>query len=273
MFPKVVFFLLQNASKKSSLSYKRHLLYRITSPIVSHNHHMKPEPDYAFQYNALRTWPINTDHTIKTVIYLALFHIILMILSIPLVTCFEFFWGGVSGGVSCVNERGYIDSISSGFEAYTVATTTLWGVGVSIVSSARFLHTAQVENLRFIVGNLAILISIYSAFLTMRVDVLKELHEIYATCWIVSAFVFHFCVTVHLSKRGIRSVSVWTFAFGIVSGLSFVTSVVVLNLDDHPLELTENELTTLSSVLEISTVLCIFLLDIFQCLQLLGFNL
>jgi hypothetical protein len=234
---------------------------------------MKSNPDYAFQYNALRTWPINTDHTIKIVIYLALFHIILMILSIPVVTCFEGFFGGISGGVSCVNERGYIDSISSGFEAYTVATTTLWGVGVSIVSSARFLHTAQVENLRFIVGNLAILISIYSAFLTMRVDVLKTLHEVYATCWIVSAFVFHFCVTVHLSKRGIRSISVWTFAFGIVSGLSFVTSVVVLNLDDHPLELTENELTTLSSVLEISTVLCIFLLDIFQCLQLLGFNL
>ena len=205
--------------------------------------------------------PDDTD-TIKQVdIYqvvskLALLHTVLIAFSVPYMIC-------VPNGCQ---PFGYINTISDGIRDNTVLASTLWGAGMTWVTASRYLGLSGSSFLYECIGHVCIVVSVYGSIITIRYDTLKSPHVPAAILWVVSSFLFHFCVTIQSSAKRSRA-ACCVLIFGCCSGFVYIIlfSVVVSNQSHYG-----NVTLSTLSLFQVATVLCITILDAVQCLQLLN---
>ena len=193
--------------------------------------------------------------TFNVVAALALFHVALIACSIPYMIC-------VPHGC---HPFGYTNTISDGIRDNTVLASTLWGAGMTWVTASRYLGLASCSFWHKCIGHLCIIVSVYGSLVTTRYDALKSPHVAAAILWIVSSFLFHFCVTIPSSVKT-SWIPCCVLIFGCCFGVVYVSmfSVVILHKSHY-----SNITLSTVSLFEIATVLCITLLDAVQCLQVL----
>lgn len=201
--------------------------------------------------------------TIAFVVHLAQLHVILMVISVPILIC-------VPDG--CMFPRGNIRMISDGFKANSAISTAVWGSGIAWVTVVRYLGVANTPLFYSSIAQLCVPLATYSAFLTLRYDMLEDFHVIFATLWIVSSFTLHFCVT--LNGRGNRPILAhYVLWCGISFGVVFVALFILVEVDKNELldvvrtsaNLASTELLSVIAMLEVMTVYSLLLLDFVLC--------
>jgi hypothetical protein len=185
--------------------------------------------------------------TVAIVVHLAGLHILLMSASIPIFIC-------VPNG--CTYPQGSVRSVSDGFKANSASSTAIWGSGIAWVTANRYLAAAASPFLYSSIAHVCIPIATYSAFLTLRYDTLEEFHDIFATLWIVSSFVLHFCIT--LRDIGDKGRTIGVFWVGVVLALILLTLFVFVQPSNSGGDV---QLRSVISILKILTVYSLMFLD------------
>lgn len=205
--------------------------------------------------------------TIALVIHLAQLHIVLMTVSIPLIMC---------APNGCVFPSGNLRMISDGFKANSALSTALWGAGIAWVTGVRYLGIASIGVGYATVAHICVPIATYTAFLTLRYDMLEDFHVVFATMWIVSSFTLHFCVTLNGtgSKHILASYIFWV---GVAIGSIFVSLFIGIQIGNnatidtliHAVDVNDVQLLSSVAVMEVLTVTSIMFLDFQLCGQVL----
>jgi hypothetical protein len=204
----------------------------------------------------------DTHLTIAIVVHLAQLHIILMAISTPLMIC-------IPDG--CLFDSGNLRMVSDGFRANSALSTSLWGSGIAWVTAVRYLGTVHTPLKYALLAHLCVPLATYTAFLTLRYDMLQNLHWAFAAIWIVSSFTLHFCVT--LGKWNRDGLSSYVFGFGVSIGVIFLTMYVCIQVGYnetiytliHAADVNSTQLLSTVSILEILTVYSLLLLDFLLC--------
>jgi hypothetical protein len=200
--------------------------------------------------------------TIAIIVHLAQLHIVLMVISIPLIIC-------IPDG--CLFDSGNIRMVSDGFRANSALSTSLWGSGIAWVTAVRYLCIVRTPIQYALIAHLCVPLATYTAFLTLRYDMLQNLHWAFAAVWIVSSFTLHFCVMLNGNRRGL---SAYVFGFGVTIGVLFLIMYVGIQVGYnetidaliHAADVNNTQLLSTVSILEVLTVYSLLFLD-----YLLGF--
>ena len=210
----------------------------------------------------------SSTFTIALVVHLSQLHLVLMVLSVPLMIC-------VPHG--CLFEQGNLRMVSDGFKANSAFSTALWGSGIAWVTAVRYLGIASAPLFYSCLSNICLVITTYSAFLTLRYDTLEDYHVLFAIFWIVSAFLTHFSVTLR-SQTHRTEFTPYLFWGGVLCGTVFISLFVGIVLDQRRslydiklvAEINDVQLLTTISILEILTIYTLFALDFILSMQVLN---
>jgi len=197
----------------------------------------------------------SATRTIQIVIALAQLHLFLMALSIPGMICYP---------AGCFADNGYIRTVSDGLKDNSVLATTLWGSGMTWITATRYLGVVGSSKIYAWLAHISIIVATYASFLTIRYDMFEIHHVSSAIVWIVSSFVFHFATTIHGAANRTHVAS-YILVLGVLLGIVFVTLFTLVELKQIPLD-SDSTIHLLStiSLIEVSTVLSIMVLDFVQ---------
>ena len=203
----------------------------------------------------------STTTTIKVVVALAQLHLLLMALSIPAMICFP---------TGCLSESGYIRTVSDGLKDNSVLATTLWGSGMTWITSTRYLGVVGCSSTCAYIAHISIIVATYASFLTIRYDMFEIHHVLSAVIWIVASFVFH-CSTTIQGVANQSHVASCIFSVGTVLGIVFVILFAVVEFEHGPPDLISSmHLLSTISMIEVATVLSVIALDFVQSRHVLN---
>jgi hypothetical protein len=225
-------------------------MYHIVDPIQGMTPHVN---DIAVLHHGHRH---STTTTIQVIVALAQLHLFLMAISIPGMICFP---------RGCLSRDGYIRTVSDGLKDNSVLATTLWGSGMTWVTSARYLGVVGCSPTYACIAHVSIIVSTYASFLTIRYDLFEIHHVLSAIVWIVSSFVFHVSTTIQGVANQKRTAS-YVFIIGSILGIVFVVLFAMVEFEHV---ISSIYLLSIISVLEVATVLSIITLDFIQSLHVL----
>jgi hypothetical protein len=206
--------------------------------------------------------------TIALVVHLAQLHVVVMALSVPAMICLPH---------GCLFTAGNLRMVSDGFQANSAFATALWGSGIVWLTAVRYLGIACTRLRYASVANVSVVISTYTAFLTLRYDTFEEFHVAFATAWIVSSFVTQYCVTMRPEAHPLPFTQ-YLFWAGVLCGGTFVVlyaTVVAHEMsapgggDEHKRSGDSVHLLSTISLLEVITVFSLFALDFTLSMQVL----
>ena len=203
----------------------------------------------------------STHAMIRIIVSLAQLHLCLMAVSIPVMICLP---------TGCLSSEGYVRTISDGLRDNSVFATTLWGSGMTWISSTRYIGVLGSSSTYAWIAHVSIVVSTYASFLTIRYDMFEIHHVSSAVVWIISSFVFHFSTTV----QGIANhshIASWILVISTVLGIIFVTLFLCVEFEQgSPHVIMSLEFLSAVSIIEIGTVLSIIALDFLQSLHVLN---
>lgn len=197
--------------------------------------------------------------TIALVVHLSQLHVVVMALSVPAMICLPH---------GCLFTEGNLRMVSDGFQAHSAFATALWGSGIVWVTAVRYLAIACTRLRYASLANVSVVISTYTAFLTLRYDTFEEFHVAFATAWIVSSFVTQYCVTMRPEAHPLPFTQ-YLFWAGVLCGGTFVLLYVTVVAHEHKRSGDSVHLLSTISLLEIITVFSLFFLDFTLSVQVL----